>query len=695
MARAIKYRLQFKSLNGTGCLVNVYVEGATSSADETKTGANVPFDVETGVTELIGTVDPFTFEETDDDNLLGFVRTKSGYLNVIESNVGDLDGLMPTSRTSHFIEAYYGDQKVFVGYLSPQVFENDWAAGPLERSFPVMSPLGLLGDLKFVPPRMPALVSLGSLMQEVVNGLNAGYTHVISPKPYNRENASVSNYFPWDGKIFSLSMTPYNTEFKPQSQVSELYSPKTYSDFIEGICKCFGWLVHDDGNKIVFQDVSQNRLSIARQYTIANLTAWQTYDNLSKSSPSTWHLYMEDFNDDSSISLAPPLSKLTLKYADTDEYLYDGINIDHCTIDSLNLLSKIHTFEIEDMKLVRTVQLAPETDEVTVIGAALVPEFNLNDGILRFRNNCFVPMQWGVSESDRKTISMQSGWLLGNPGLGNQDVKIRLHPHMPMAFIGRWLLKINIKAGFSFNHFPDSGWQWGDISIGVTVNSAGKSYRFTYIDGGGTKHNGHWENFTGTVNMYTPNQDGDIIGVDTISSNVTDYNLTDTNGLLINPYGGNGKLNDDFEIIITIPYREYEPGTMMLFDVEIVNPEKELQQYFYVREKEHVFYGSGINEETLDITLNNYGEYRTLNSFCDANMKMSTYFMPDFSYMLNRTLKILRQNAKKTGDIPATVGSIYVPQMQLYNQTGYWSVISCSLNMRDDKYRLTRIPIYQ
>ena len=51
MARAIKYRLQFKSLNGTGCLVNVYVEGATSSADETKTGANVPFSVETGVTE--------------------------------------------------------------------------------------------------------------------------------------------------------------------------------------------------------------------------------------------------------------------------------------------------------------------------------------------------------------------------------------------------------------------------------------------------------------------------------------------------------------------------------------------------------------------------------------------------------------------------------------------------------------------
>ena len=103
MARAIKYRLQFKSLNNVGCLVNVYVEGATSSADTAKTGANVPFNVETGVTALIGTADPFTFEEDDSDNLLDFVRTKTGYISVIEQNVGDLDDMMPTSKTSHFI----------------------------------------------------------------------------------------------------------------------------------------------------------------------------------------------------------------------------------------------------------------------------------------------------------------------------------------------------------------------------------------------------------------------------------------------------------------------------------------------------------------------------------------------------------------------------------------------------------------
>ena len=689
MARAIKYRLQFQSLNGTGCLVNVYVEGASSSSDTTKTGLDVPFQVETGVTELTGTDDPFTFEEDDSDSLLDFIRTKTGYINVVEQNVGDLDGLMPTSKTSHFIEAYYGSQKVFVGYLQPQTFDNDWAAGPLERSFPFTSPLGLLDDFKFTPPSSPSLVTMGSLMTEIVNGLNAGYTNVISPKPYNSSNEAITNYFPWDGKIFSLSMCPYNVDFGPMSQVADLYSPKTYKEFVEGICKCFGWLVHDDGTKIVFQDVGQGRTTVARQYTIANLTAFASYDSLSKSSPSTWHLYMEDFNDDSALSLVRPLSKLTLRYDDTDEYLYDGMPTERCTIS--DAISDIETLDIADDKLLRYVKMTPATGEVTATGASLTPTFDNSSGIVRFSNTCFVPMEWGRSESDKKTLDMQAGWLLGNP---DSMVKITMRPCRPMAFIEDWLLKINCKAAMSFNTFPDSEWNYG--TIGITVNSGQKSFRFTYTNPDtGVTTPGGWQNFRNYVNVFTPDQNGDIVGYDTISTNVGDYNLTDVKGLLLQGYQGSGKLNDDFEIVIRILPNTYLYGTMMMFDVQMINPNKDMQKYFYQKEKEHVYNGLGIDEEEIDVTLNNYGEFRNLNSFADSNMNMSWAFMPRYDYMLTRTLKILRQNAKKTGDIPATVGSIYVPQMQLYNQTGYWSVISCSLNMRDGKYRLTRIPIYQ
>jgi hypothetical protein len=530
---------------------------------------------------------------------------------------------------------------------------------------------------------------MGSLMAEIVNGLNAGYTHVISPKPYNSSNEAITNYFPWDGKIFSLSMCPYNANFGPLSQAADLYSPKTYKEFVEGICKCFGWLVHDDGTKIVFQDVGQGRTTVARQYTIANLTAFASYDSLSKQSPSTWHLYMEDFNDDSALSLVRPLSKLTLRYDDTDEYLYDGMPTERCTI--RNAISDIETLDIADGKLLRYVKMTPATGEVKATFASQTPTFDNSDGIVRFSNTCFVPMEWGRSESDKKTLDMQVGWLLGNP---DNLVKITMRPCRPMAFIEDWLLKINCKAAMSLNTFPNSEWNYG--TIGITVNSGQKSFRFTYTNPDtGVTTPGGWENFRDYINVFTPDQNGDIIGDDTISTNITDYNLTDTNGLLLQGYQGSGKLNDDFEIVISILNSNYLYGTMMMFDVQMINPNKDMQKYFYPKEKEHVYNGFGINEEEIDVTLNNYGEFRNLNSFADSNMNMSWAFMPRYDYLLTRTLKILRQNAKKTGDIPATVGSIYVPQMQLYNQTGYWSVISCSLNMRDDKYRLTRIPIYQ
>jgi hypothetical protein len=527
-------------------------------------------------------------------------------------------------------------------------------------------------------------------MAEVVNGLNAGYTHVISPKPYNRYNESITNYFPWDGKIFSLSMCPYNSAFGPLSQASELYSPKSYLAFVEGICKCFGWLVHDDGTKIVFQDVGQGRTTVARQYTIINLTAFSGYDSLSKSSAYTWSHYMSDLDDNSSLSLVRPLNKLTLKYEDTDEYLYDGMNTDRCTIS--NSTSDIVTLDASDNKLFRYVKMTPATSEVTVENASLTPQIVNNNGYIRFDNICFVPMSFGFSDSDRRSINMQSGWVLGNPA---QGVRIKMRPCMPIALIEYWLLKINVKASIGFNSFPNNAYQYAPI--GITVNSGTKSYRFTYTNPDtGITTPGGWMDFNDYLNVFTPDSNGDIIGFDTITTNLGDNNLTDVEGLLLHA-NSSSTLNGDFEIIISIPNGiSYPLGSMMMFDVQMTDPNKDMQQYYYQKEKEHVYRGTGINEDEIDVTLNNYGEYRNFNSFTDNNANMSFGFMPQYSYILNQTLKVLRQNARKAGDIPsATVGSIYVPQMSLPNQSGYWSVISCGLNMIDDKYKLTRIPIQQ
>ena len=142
MARQIKWRLQFKSQNGTGCLVNIYEEGYTgSSADTTKTGANVPFAVESGVTALNGASDPFEYNEGDSEDLLNdIIRYRTGYIRVVEDNFGDLDEIFPSINTDRYVEFYYGDTLDFVGYIQAQAFDNEWAPGPRIVELPVIGP---------------------------------------------------------------------------------------------------------------------------------------------------------------------------------------------------------------------------------------------------------------------------------------------------------------------------------------------------------------------------------------------------------------------------------------------------------------------------------------------------------------------------------------------------------------------------
>ena len=246
MARAIKYRLQFKSLNGTGCLVNVYVDGATSSADTSKTGADVPFAVENGVTALTGSANPLVFSETDSDNLLDVVRLKTGYLNVIEENPGDLDTLRPTKSTDRYIEVFYGGDLVFFGYLQDQSFDTVIENGVREVSIPITSPIGVINGLYFDPIKSAGSTTIGDLLSEIFAAL--GYTWYILPK-----NILQSNADPASLKIGNRIISPYNESYDYGS--NDMFRPISYLNVIEGICNLFGCITHDGvymGSKAIF-----------------------------------------------------------------------------------------------------------------------------------------------------------------------------------------------------------------------------------------------------------------------------------------------------------------------------------------------------------------------------------------------------------------------------------------------------------
>lgn len=260
MARGIKWRMQFKSQNGTGCLVNIWEENHISNADTSKTGANVPFTVESGVIALLGAANPFTIQEDDDDSLVSVFRIKTGYIRAVETSYGQLTDLYPETNTQHYVEMFYGSTLAFAGYMQAQSFDNNWVPSPRGLTFPIMSPLGLADGIKLNAIATPQRVSLASLLHEAITGLNAAYTKVIIP--------DVAHSI--EGVVNSFAVSPYNPDFSPSIyDYNPVFAPITYAELIEGICNAFGWIVHDTPDALVFSMF--DHFGDYAQYTLQNL----------------------------------------------------------------------------------------------------------------------------------------------------------------------------------------------------------------------------------------------------------------------------------------------------------------------------------------------------------------------------------------------------------------------------------------
>lgn len=251
--RNIKCRIQYVSATGIGCLINIWEEGYEGgAADQTKTGADVPFALEQGVGSLQGGSVPLEYEESRTDDLLELVRYKTGYLSLIEEHFGDLDWLFTSDVRVHYIEFFYGSKLEFCGYIQCATYDREWVSGPTELKIPVVSPLGLTEGL-FFSAREPQEVTLGALLKEVIEGIGAPYSDVVFP-----ERTPLDSYPDLRGTLNSLVVSPFNDDYNALDYANEteaqaaLYAPVSYFDLLQGICAAYGWMVHELPDRLYF-----------------------------------------------------------------------------------------------------------------------------------------------------------------------------------------------------------------------------------------------------------------------------------------------------------------------------------------------------------------------------------------------------------------------------------------------------------
>lgn len=210
------YTLTFKTLANKTCIVKI----------------------DGGGTALTGAANPFVFDEDADTNLLNVIRVKTGYLNLIETTNGSLDGLFATTNTQHTVEATLDSKLIFYGYLQAQNFGKRYAPAPQEISFPIISPLGVIAEKHLNPiiSNIPGVTTLGTVMNEICTAL--GYDKIMVP-----ENLLADSVNPMHVSVNNFLLSPYNYNYGYGKE--DLFSPLTYQEFLEAFCNLYGVIAHD------------------------------------------------------------------------------------------------------------------------------------------------------------------------------------------------------------------------------------------------------------------------------------------------------------------------------------------------------------------------------------------------------------------------------------------------------------------
>ena len=686
MARQIKWRLQFRSLNGTGCLVNIWEEGYTgSSADTTKTGANVPFTVESGVSSLTGAAVPFEYQDDDSTDLLNFIRVKTGYIRVIETYYGELDALQPTSLQHHFVEAFYGSERVFTGYMQCAEYSNGWEACPRELEYPIVSPLGLLSAKKFSVPAStstdvwPKTTNVGSFMYEVLcaiaplaDGTSSEYTHVQYPQFGGNQNYIT---FPWNGLISTTVLVPYNSAYKHYEDEGNLWEPKDMQYFVEGICANFGWLVYDTPTSIVFSKFDKPANGTNTRLPIANLlTGSMTGESTFGGQRRIYDNY-DPVDDEATISVVRPLKKLEVNF-DGDTPNTKSMTVAHTKTASTRPWATVQGSNYRAYKLtpIGNNQTGPRPD-VFCTGSGMygnTPDYSTNATLT---NAGLFPIALGKIDSGAKSLSISEYWGIhktSDYGTNANLITVKFYGQIPMDNARRCLLKIRMAHGENFL-MSDSGFDSVNLTlyfkIGTTTLIPINFQSQRIIIDGNTGAVSPNMQFSAPSLGANPEED-DLDGLMFDLSNIKDISQ---------PVEVSIHLNQDSQLSSD----EYIKFT----EISLNNPAKATSKYYEPYENKLTFNGNGIDEKSLTVNINNRFGILNDHSFGTNSGETASFNEPTFPYMFT-PLTVLDVDMKRHPGSTTKDYQDYVYRWTYWINGWRWRMIGRSFNLVDDQYNM-------
>ena len=578
-----KWRTTFMSVNNRQYTANIKVYGYTGS-----------------VITLTADTDPLTLEENDDTDLLNVIRYTTGYINILADDSIDVADIFPTtSITERYVEILEGSTVIFRGYVQAQEFSrmgNYATTGnpPQSVSIPIISPLGLIDDLEFDKVTSPTDFTLWELLKICLYKLggNPGgvaatpYTYVYFP------HVAGSSALLKELKLPSLVISPYSDDNTHDSSttVDDCFEVKSISYFIEGLCRCFGCMVHDTPDALVFTKFDYTG-SYVRYDLLDSTTNVAQPGNLTLA-PSIV------FDGGIEIAQIAPLRKLTCQY-DGDRDTSLDMNFQHCRRVRGND-NAYQRYLVVNRPLLTSEISAPYLQNNCSI--------NSQNGVPTVRGTYLLAYGEGDNMREMAVINFETDDTTGHNWATN-DVLLK---NMFLGYFGtNMTLTVKFEWGVNMNLECPIVWPYIDRYIYMTIKNGSK--------------------YLNDSNQWVSTQFNRMIGV---------RELETSKGVLTMSIPSTGMETIPIEVTFyEYDMREFEAMTCLAITELTLKGEAADPATEYMNEgsnpKEYVLKGNGIDEQDISVAFACYGQKNSHMLFPSVG-----FSRPQYPYMFRKRQQV-------------------------------------------------------
>ena len=342
----LRWYFTFQTFSGNTCRVDI--------DDRNYSGSAVELNKDVTGSPGCPSDNPVVIEEDNSNDMLQAVRTKTGYLHLIELTEDGLRAMFPETGTQMSVRITLNSELIFNGFIQSQTFESRYKSYRRKVDIPIVSAIGAvlnepMSDTAWGDPT--GLCKLGYVFEDEFNF----YTYLVMPD-FNVQDDALQIVHPLDVEVPCNILSPANDDFhfgvEGVDQIPvEQYNIMTHGEFLEAFCRLYGVTCHEVGDAIVFTRPDYTgkyiRMEISELYN-----PYDTQEEIGDNTDETTLNILFDFADNKGKSYGvSPLCQLRISPDTIDEEeKADFTQATYVTFDPNRKLAVLHNMN-EDLYL--------------------------------------------------------------------------------------------------------------------------------------------------------------------------------------------------------------------------------------------------------------------------------------------------------------------------------------------------------